>query len=208
MDRRAFLVDARWAGLFVGGVVLAGGAGYVYSFWLQRNASTAIAVAGVVLQGLGMSALAYKFADLRRYYHRPSWASLLRSALQRAKDLHVVVPAEVLSMTGHAGVVMIGAVANATDEQRLTALEATVAQLRVEAQERTRAVAETVEAVKRDLRREADELAAAIRGALDRIEDVAVGGLQLEEIALGWLLLGMVCTSLPGEVAVWLRGLL
>jgi len=113
-----------------------------------------------------------------------------------------------MSASGLGTVTAFGTVRNATIEQRLDAVEATVKQIRTDLNEKTQALTTSVDAVKQGVQREAEDRAEAIRDVLRQLREVSAGGLRLQGIGLGWLFVGVLFTSLPNELAAFLKTLL
>ena len=205
-NTRVVLVDAWPAGVFVLGVLVAGAIGWLF----RQTPSTAIAVAGVILQWQGLAVVAWGMVRLRQRFKHPGpgWFWRLVNALRRPRDITIqLTGVGAMSATGHATVSAVGSVANPTIEQRLNAVEATVTQLRTDLIEKTQAITTSVDAVKHGVQREAEERAAAIRDVLRQLEDVSAGGLYLQSIGLGWLIVGVLFTSVPNELAAFLKTL-
>jgi len=110
-----------------------------------------------------------------------------------------------MSASGLGTVTAFGTVRNATIEQRLDAVEATVKQIRTDLNEKTQALTTSVDAVKQGVQREAEDRAEAIRDVLRQLREVSAGGLYLQSIGLGWLFVGVLFTSLPNELAAFLK---
>lgn len=205
-NTRAVLADAiRPVLSFAFGVIFASVIGWLFRSLLRQNLSTAIAVAGLILQWLGLAVVAWGMRSLRQRFKRPSWFGRLWSALQRPHDVTIQLTGAALEASGLAAVTAVGSLANATVEQRLDAVEATTRQLRTDLNEKTQILTTAVDAVKQGVQREADERAAAIRDVLRQLEDVSAGGLQLQSLGLCWLFAGVLFTSVPSEIAACLH---
>ena len=203
-NTRAVLVDgARPVGTFLLGVIVAFAVGWVF----RRNPSTAVSVAGLVLELLGIAVVARGIVQLRRRFKRPSWFARLLTALQRPGDNTIQIKAGVMGVSGLGTVTAVGNVATPTIEQRLDALEATTTQLRTDLTDTRQALTASIDTVASNLRRETDERAAAIRDVLHQLEDVSAGGLRLESLGLTWLVVGVLLTTVPNELATWLTDL-
>jgi hypothetical protein len=67
-----------------------------------------------------------------------------------------------------------------------------------------REVREQVTQAQEGLRRESEERRGSDDRTASQIENVAIGGLQLEVVGLVWLVLGVLGTSIPDEAARFL----
>jgi hypothetical protein len=200
-NTRAVLVDgARAAGAVVAGIVVACVIGYL---WPRQSGSTAIGIAAVVLQLLGLASVALGMRQMRRRFKRPSWFRRLWVALQGPRDVTVQISG-VGSASGTGKVSGVGALANPTIEARVAALEAALPKLRSDLTAKMQTITTSVDAVKHEIQREAATRASAITDVLRQLEDVSAGGLYLESIGLWWLVVAAVFSSVPNELAALL----
>jgi hypothetical protein len=191
--------------LFVIGTLIAIGLGAA----LASSTADSVRYAGTILQGLGLATVAVGLGEMRRLFGR---RSLIQSALRWLRDLRAIVShPTILNLHGVASGDMavlrgdlslrIGAPPNATIDQRVAALEADLANYRKEVEGRIAGINRKIDAVVQSVHDEASQRRAAIDATQSKIESVAVGGLHLESMGLGWLLMGVVFTSIPSEIA-------
>jgi hypothetical protein len=205
-NTHAVLADALKSAMIVmGGVAFAVAIGFLF----RQNAPRAVAATGIVLQWLGLGVVALGFMSLRRRFGHPTWFQRLWRALQQPPDTTMTVGAAGISVGG-ATVAGVGGVshANATIEQRLHAIEASVQRLHEDVNDVRHTLTTRVEAVTSRVDRECAERAAGDRDMLRQLEDVSAGGLRLERIGWWWLLLGVPLTSLPSDIAAFLQWVL
>lgn len=200
-NTRPVLGDAVQAtSVVVAGIVGACVIGYA---WPRQNASTAIAIAGVVLQWAGLAVVAVGIAKIRRHFDRPSLFRRFWEALQRPRDVTVQLSG-VIAVSASGTLTAVHTRANPTTQERVTALEAALSQLRSDLNAQMQTINTSVEAVKQDVQREAATRASAITAVRSQFADVAAGGLRLEIIGLWWLVVAALLSSVPNELAALL----
>jgi hypothetical protein len=182
-----------WAGLHHAGTVQLGDGWRYAGTWLQ--------VFGLLAAGEGLR-------ELRRYFKRPSLRSVATTWLRQLLSAfgppttHVVGAsiAESSWLTAHARAVL-GPRPDLPIPERLAAAEKLITDLQVElgqVDERLRSqIAEVTQAIQEESRTREIGDAKVSRS----VEDVGVGGFPVAFVGLVWLLVGVVCTSIPPELA-------
>ena len=89
-------------------------------------------------------------------------------------------------------------------ERRLAILEDNLTALQKEVDEQGSDLRARIARATEDWQRETRALRDSVRDASQKVEEVAVGGLHLETVGLCCLFLGVVATSIPAELALWL----
>lgn len=168
----------------------------------------AFRLAGTALELFGLVAAATGLRQVRKQFGRPStidsarnWFRLLVKAMKQQEPISLQASGSV-STGGSASVTVLrGVSASATLEERVALLEGDVTALRNDiAQQRGRNEAETRE-LRDALKREAALRQGADERATKQLEEVSVGGLQLEKLGLCWLLFGILFANLSEEFA-------
>jgi hypothetical protein len=204
---RAVLAEAWPAWLAIGGVVAA----VVIGRLLASTPEAEVRIAGMLLQLLGLGTVAVGLSQIRRLFGRPSvverltgWFKRVTFIFGRRKDANVYVHAATggVTLAGSARV-RIGASPDAPIERRLAILEENVNHLQKEVDEDVNELRGRIAQVRSQIDRETQERRADDRLTASRLEDVAIGGLHLESIGLLWLVLGVMGTSVPQEIAAW-----
>jgi hypothetical protein len=93
-------------------------------------------------------------------------------------------------------------------EERFTRLEAEVASLRAGHRSHVRSTRQSVDQLRDADQQERGERRAADQAHDKKLEEVAVGGLHLETMGLVWLLVGVIASSVPAQLAAWLARIL
>lgn len=202
------LKDAWPTWLALGGIALPVTVGWVFS----QDVSAAVRYAGTALQVLGLATVTIGLSETRRLFGRPSlprkiwrWFRQLAAAFATPKPITLQVSDAVsVAMTGDARVVR-GAGPGASLEDRVSVLEENLSRLRDELDVKKQEFRQEIQTVREHIERETQERRAENQQAARRIEEMAVGGLHLEIVGLSWLVLGVVGTSIPDEIAAVLR---
>jgi hypothetical protein len=167
--------------------------------------------AGTVLQVGGLLTVAWGLRDMRRLFKRPSlgsaaatWLHHLLSAFGRPKPAVVGASAVALAWATLDARAVVGPGPDATIPERLAAVEARIKELQLELGESSNKLSNQIAAVSRDVQAERQQRETAGEQATRSLEAVAVGGLHLEVVGLTWLISGVICTSIPSELAAWL----
>lgn len=165
-------------------------------------------VTGWLLQVLGLSTVALGLKKTREIFGVPpataQFVEGLRrfpEVLERRKPITVMGSSATAKMTAGTGYATVDPRPDASVEERLEVLEKKYKQLNqqlIDAQSELKFEARRLDGVieeERNVRNEAD---AEIR---EQLEMFSVGGLHLETMGLIWLLAGITCAALPGELA-------
>lgn len=86
-------------------------------------------------------------------------------------------------------------------EHRISRLEENLNQLRNEMNVDNKEIRQLIKTVREHLKHETQERRTENQQAARRIEEMAVGGFHLEIVGLSWLVLGVIGTSIPDEIA-------
>jgi bifunctional DNA-binding transcriptional regulator/antitoxin component of YhaV-PrlF toxin-antitoxin module len=190
--------------LWLAGILVAFAVGRLWSTRL----SDVVRYAGAMLQVLGLATVAWGLSEMRRLFHRPSlrarifgWFRRLAAAFRAPKLISGQA-----SVAGRATVsaearVVLGVRPGAPLEERVKVLEENLNRLRDEQDTKVQEIRRELSTVREDMQRESQERQAADEKTVRQIEEVAIGGLHLEIVGLFWLFLGVLCTSIPNEIA-------
>jgi hypothetical protein len=146
---------------------------------------------------------------MRQEFGKPSLANHARNWVRRFGSAFKS-PAPILLRADAAGAIGIvggdlrarrGAGSGATVEQRLDVLTENLRLLEEEFDRRVKHLDDKSAELSKALLREGSARKAAYERTSRQIENVAVGGLHLEWAGLLWLILGVVGTSMPDELA-------
>ena len=147
----------------------------------------------------------------RRLFGRPSliakivgWFQRLAAAFTPAKPITVQASAGGVAIAGGEARLVRGVSPGAPVEQRLSVLEENVNLLRDEMDTKVHGLRRELAGVKESIQHESKERQVEDQKTARKIEEVAIGGLHPETVGLFWLILGVVGTSIPDEVAAWL----
>jgi len=203
----AVLRDAWPIWLALGGVILA----FMTGWLLSTTLTTAVRYSGTMLQILGLSTVAYGLRQMRRMFDRPSlragilsWLRRLAAAFTGPKPISLQASAGAFGMvTGDARLIR-SVRPGATLDERVSILEENLKLLRDELDTRLQGVRQELGTVKESIERESQERRVADEKTARKIEEVAIGGLHLEEVGLFWLFLGVTAASIPDVIAAWL----
>jgi hypothetical protein len=204
----AVLKDAWPIWLALGVAVLA----FTAAWFLSTTPPAAIRYAGMMLQIFGLSTVAIGLSQMRRLFGRPSlsarifaWFGRLVAAFTLRKPItgEGCLVGGGSTLTGE-GRVVRGVRAGAPLEERVSVLEDNLERLRDELDSRVQRLKQGLATVKENIDRETQERQVEDQKTARKIEEVAVGGLHLETVGLFWLILGVVGTSVPEEIAGWL----
>lgn len=182
---------------------------------MSPDTATRIRYASVVLELLGIGAVALGLRDVRRTFGRPSLAQSLAGWTRRLWSVVRLPPPIVGVMSASSGGATVsgrGRVRftigpDSTIERRLSVLEQDVARLQDEVDANEAALRKDLGLVNTSLSSEQQARESQFRQLATRLEDFAVGGLRLEFVGLVWLVLGGLGTNIPGELATWLMRL-
>lgn len=171
--------------------------------WALGGTPTAISVAGLVLQSFGLCVVAWGLYQTRCLFDHPTLLEALRNwrdgiaAACRPSQPREAIPRGAATATGIATASAAGVRPGKTLEERVTALESNIDEIREDIKRRE----EEVTAVRGEVKQERQEREREIKRVSAQLEETAVGGLHLEALGLVWILAGAVATSLPDEIA-------
>jgi hypothetical protein len=175
---------------------------------LATNPVEGLRLAGHLLGVFTAPLMAFDILQRRRDFGRPSIVAAIRSLFRRAvgafrkpRNVTLQAAAGVAFSAGGASVMGISSLAAATVEQRVAALERGIQELRAEMRAASDGVSRRIETLERELRRERNERQEGDRRINQRIEDVAVGGIPLEVVALTWVTFATAFNSIPEQIA-------
>jgi hypothetical protein len=168
--------------------------------------------AGHVLSLLTAPVMAFDILQRRRDFGRPTIVATLRSLVRRAigafrKPRSISLQGTLGGIgvaAGTATVKAAGSTAPATLEQRLGDLERDVRDLRAETRSAADGLSRRIDTLDSSLQRERHERQEGETRITKRIEDVAVGGIPLELVALTWVTIGTVFSIIPEQIAALL----
>ena len=199
-------------------LALVGVAGAVGVSWLLAPTwESRVQVAGMFLQLLGLSTVAFGLSQMRRLFGRPSvaeklagWSRRFVSVFSRqpAVHAHLNVQAGAITLSGGKVRLRHGVSADAPIDRRVNVLEEHLRLLQEQVDEDVDELRRRIAEVKAQGDREAQERRQDDERTVLHLEEVAVGGLHLESVGLLWLALGVVGTSVPAEIAACLAWLL
>jgi hypothetical protein len=180
----------------------------VVGFGLSAKTSAGVRYAGTILQIFGLGTVAIGLSQVRRSFGRPSlvekvvaWFRQLAAAFLPPKP--ITVQANVVGVAivaGEARVVVRASPGDSLD-RRVTILEENLDRLRDEIDAKEKKVRTELSIVKAAVEREERARETEARRLSSQMEELAVGGLHLELVGLTWLILGVLGTSIPDELA-------
>jgi hypothetical protein len=184
-------------------LVVAAGIGWLRSM----RPGDAVQTAGTILSLLGIWTTVDGLIELRGRFKGPlrasisSWFALLTRAFKKPQNVTVHAGGAALSVTlGSATLTAVGVTAPPTVDQRLSALEQDVRELRAEIGSATSGLRDSVSTLTRDLQTERREREEGDRRALQEVEGLAAGGFDVAMVGVCWTLFGAVLAS---PVGVW-----
>jgi hypothetical protein len=167
-----------------------------------RWAGTALQVAGAVTVILGMR-------STRIAFNAPSLGQRIRAwfrdrpRTRRARAMEVGATA--LSMTTGHVYAQVRAGENASIEDRLRVLEQNVNQLQTGHQELQRQIVAETQARQAAITAAANEGNQALSGLRQSVYAMALGGLDLAQVGILWLIAGILLCGCSVEIAAWLE---
>lgn len=166
---------------------------------------------GMVLQLLGIGTVAWGIHTTRKEFGHPSVFAVWRKRLNRfppfggqviTGSFHITLPAMTNSMRGYSSV---AAGANPTIDARIQALEKNLKLVHDR-------VSQTQNEMDQEFRKQFDALKQEqqVRSDEDqhicaKIESTETGGLNISAMGALWLSIGVIMSSIPSELAVWLK---
>jgi hypothetical protein len=201
------------AGLFI--AVVAAGVMVAWGTWaLGADLADSIRYSGTAVQICGLLTIAKGLRDLRRWFRQPpalkrikDWFAELASALKKPQKT-TVTPAPVVMKVGVGGGRVISKPSGEAGlSERVAYLERELEHLRSEVRPQMKQNRRRIEEVRSELKREGSHRQKDMQSTKQLIEEISIGGLHLEWVGLLWLLLGLIATCLPVELATALSGL-
>ena len=169
---------------------------------------------GTVLQILGVGTVAWGLSQTRALSdYPPIWTALidwfkeLPDALSGPKTIKASLSATVPVGFSADARVRKSIPDDASLEERVAFLEEQYEALREKQRETKRQLEERAEDLEEQIEDEETVREKADERLRDTIEEVSIGGLHLEMVGLVWLVVGIMCASLPQELAAVLSWL-
>lgn len=198
------LTDAWPAWMALAGVIVA----IVLGFGLSANTSAGVRCAGTMLQIFGLGTVAIGLSQVRRSFGRPSlvekvvaWLRQLAAAFLPPKPITLQAHIRGVATASGEARAIVRAGPGASLDRRVTILEENLNQLRDEIDARENKVRTELSTVKAAVEQEQRARETEARQLSKQMEEFAVGGLHLELVGLTWLILGVLGTSIPDELA-------
>jgi hypothetical protein len=173
-----------------------------------HNLSEQTRYSGTWLQVSGLILVAKGLADLRRIFDRPTLRSRLNEWLRNIPKLMkkpepVVLHAEPgkSEMTGYAPSFEVGRSKNKSIEQRLEGIESDIENIRLQINNNDKKNLQEFKSIREELQSAKKELSKNHNELRSIFEEVSVGGIHLEMMGLIWIVLGVIFTSIPNEIA-------
>lgn len=168
---------------------------------------------GAFLQVAGVGTVAYGLSKTRALFDKPPvWESLvewlkrlptvLRGPRTISGSAHLTMAPGSLSARGFVSSPSLSS--DASLEDRIAALEEKHKELERQLHEVRGHIDERAQEIEDQLSEEQRAREAADERVNQRIEEASIGGLHLEVIGLVWLIVGILCASLPDEIAALL----
>jgi len=180
---------------------------WLISYRIASTCAEQILYGGTLLQLCGLLTVAYGIRELRKLFERPNmqaqllaWVESLKRALGKPVSCTAVVGGGGV-VCGGAGIAVAGTTGGLTVNERVDALEKALAEMRKEQEMKLKDLDGSVSRVEGLIHVEGANRQKGDNALLQKLEDMAVGDLQLEVIGFVWLLLGMLGTSVPNEIA-------
>lgn len=200
------LSDARPVWVMLGGLIAASTLGSLTS----ASWSDAARYAGTILQVLGLGTVALGIGHMRKLFDRVPvrtrvwvwFGNLWKAITFRPTTVNIdgIVGFAMPMLLGQLSVDIKNGPA-LTVEERIEILEANLALLSKDLDDRFAALKQDLALIDSSVRSESSVRQTADRATEEKIEAVAIGGIQLEIVGLGWLVAGVVAASVPGELA-------
>jgi MoxR-like ATPase len=158
----------------------------------------------MLLQFFGLLMVAHGLSKLRRDFAQPPLSAKMVAWFKRLAAIFRTP--EPITLEGSAGsYALAGAEVTlehkvgpgASLERRLEVLEKNFELFRDETSTKVRGLREDLAAARKSIERETHERQAEDKKVARMIEEVAIGGLDLEMVGLFWLILGVIFTSIP-----------
>jgi len=204
---RALFVDAWPLWLGVGGFLGAALAAVL----LRSGGEAQVRTAGMLLQVIGLATVAVGLSKTRRLFKRPSvaarvgmWFGRLWSVFAPSKSTTVHLQGVAATAAAGTARVRVGAAPDAPLDRRVAVLEQNYELLQRQVDQQEAETNQRLRALRSEVQAESSARQAEDRLTTGKLEELAVGGLHLEGVGVGWLWLGVIGTSVPAEIAAWL----
>lgn len=192
--------------------------GGIAAAWLTAgipndSLSAQIRYAGLILQVLGLTTVAYGLARMRRLFRRPSlverttsWLRHVAGAFRRPEPITIQPEAGNLMVMGGVSKIRLGAAEGAPLDKRVEVLEQNFRSLDSEVDELKSALNKEQANLASKIETERAERYRGDERLQKQLEEVGVGGVHLESMGLTWLVVGIVFATAP-EAVVTVLGL-
>lgn len=192
-----------WLAVFAVAVV---GVAIALSFWLHT--ASAIRLAGLILQLLGLAAAALGIRDTRRMFGKPSFLQSIRiwaSSWPRFKPKphHVNISALSSSRSSVSATLLHGAPPSASLKQRVDAIEANLRNVEGRVRDAESNISTNERIFKDMLCQETQKRIAQDQILHGKIEVASTDGLSLAATGVFWLAVGLVLSTASPELLAW-----
>lgn len=170
---------------------------------------------GTLLQVAGLSTVTFGLHRTRKLFNRPPLLQKLREVLGRLRSMFR--PAEPITLRAEGGSystafgnakLTVKLPPGASLERRVEFLERSFEQLESALDTRVTEFSGKIDELQKGISRQERDWREAYKRTEKLIQDITIGGLDLEIVGLVWLAVGIVCAGVPGEVALLLYLLL
>lgn len=191
--------------VLIGGFFVA----WVISYLAACCLTDQIMYAGTLLQLSGLGTVAFGIADLRKSFRKPTvkerlltWIEKVRRAMGKPVSVNATVGGMGFCVSGgFSHMVDTAASGSVSLEDRVEAIEGALRAFLKEHEEQVLEVRNNISRVEGLVNVEGTNREKGDADLLEKIEEIAVGGIRLEAIGLAWLVLGMLGTSIPKVLA-------
>lgn len=170
---------------------------------------TTFKLAGFLLGLYGLLLVAVGLSNTRRLFGKPSIWSRIKELVRDVHALFVQPPAreasadQVISDFSTGWDIEIPPPRGSTLSERIEALERLTSALKTGLKDVRAEAAHKLEEARNELRAEDERLRRSVTEVGKRLEDVSVGGLDLEAVGLSWLIGGSVLSTFYEGIAEW-----
>lgn len=170
------------------------------------NSEASFRITGLILQILGIGTVAYGIRDTRKMFGHPSFLSLLRDWFMRFPKFGGQIRSfaaniKATSMTSNArGHVWINPI-DASNEERIKALEANLEAVNLRLCQTQNQIDQCDREIKRSFKKEYDIRTKANRQILQKLEAAETGGIYISAMGVLWLFVGVIMSSIPTELS-------